>query len=119
MQTDALTPDIVGSQTLDRFENLRNNSQQHLSSCNRVCKRTQHVTSTNFGSCWSTMLRPFARGLNSQVYRRGNVLETSISKGWKGRSPIESETIFISEARGLSLRLKLLPIDYICFSITI
>ena len=99
MQTDALTPDIVGSQTLDRFENLRNNSQQHLSSCNGVCKRTQHVTSTNLGSCWSTMLRPFARGLNSQVYRCGNVLETSISKGWKGRSPIESETIFISEAR--------------------
>ena len=65
------------------------------------------------------MLRPFARGLNSQVYRRGNILETSISKAGKGRSPIESETIFISEARGLFLRLKLLPIDYISFSISI
>ena len=31
--------------------------------CNRVCKRTQHVTSNNVGSCWSTMLRPFARSL--------------------------------------------------------
>ena len=28
---------------------------------NRVCKRTQHVTSNNVGSCWPTMLRPFAR----------------------------------------------------------
>ena len=37
------------------------------------------------------MLRPFARGLNSQVYRRGNILETSISNAWKGRSPIESK----------------------------
>ena len=26
--------------------------------CNRVCKRTQHVTS----KCWPTMFRPFARG---------------------------------------------------------
>ena len=33
--------------------------------CNRVCKRTQHVTSNNVGSCWPTMLRPFARGLTS------------------------------------------------------
>ena len=23
--------------------------------CNRVCKRTQHVTSNNVGSCWSTI----------------------------------------------------------------
>ena len=27
--------------------------------CNRVGKRTQHITSNNFGSCWLTMLRPF------------------------------------------------------------
>ena len=65
------------------------------------------------------MLRPFARGLTVKFIAAVTVLETSISKGWKGRSPIESETIFITEARGLSLRLKLLPIDYISFSITI
>ena len=33
--------------------------------CNRMCKRTQHVTSNNVGSCWSTMLRPFARSLTT------------------------------------------------------
>ena len=27
---------------------------------NRVCKRTQHVTSNSIVSCWPTMLRPFA-----------------------------------------------------------
>ena len=27
------------------------------------CKRIQHVTSNNVGSCWPTMLRPFAPGL--------------------------------------------------------
>ena len=40
----------------------RNNMQQHATTCNRVCKRMQHVTSNNIGSCWPTMLRPsFAR----------------------------------------------------------
>ena len=28
---------------------LRNNSQQHATTCNRVCKRTQYVTSNNVG----------------------------------------------------------------------
>ena len=36
-----------------------NFAQQHATTCNRVCKRTQHVTSNNFESCWSTTLRPF------------------------------------------------------------
>ena len=36
--------------------------QQLPATCNRVYKRTQHVTSSNVGSCWPTMLRPFARG---------------------------------------------------------
>ena len=40
-----------------------NFAQQHATTCNSVCKRTQHVTSNNVGSCWPTMLRPFARGL--------------------------------------------------------
>ena len=30
---------------------------------NRVSKQMQHVTSNNVGSCWPTMLRPFAWGL--------------------------------------------------------
>ena len=40
------------AEKFDRFQTLR-----------RVCKRTQYVTSNNVGSCWPTMLRPFARGL--------------------------------------------------------
>ena len=43
------------AQKFDRF-------QTFATTCNRVCKRTQHVTSDNVGSCWPTMLRPFARG---------------------------------------------------------
>ena len=50
------------AEEFDRFQTLRNNTQQHPTTCNRVCKRTQHVTSNNVGSCWWTMLRPFARG---------------------------------------------------------
>ena len=41
---------------------VSNFAQQHPTTCNRVWKRTQHVTSNNFGSCWPTMLRPFAWG---------------------------------------------------------
>ena len=35
----------------DQFQTLRNNKQQHPTKCKRVCKRTQHVTSNNVGSC--------------------------------------------------------------------
>ena len=35
---------------------------RNIITCNRVYKRTQHVTSNNVRSCWPTMLRPFARG---------------------------------------------------------
>ena len=51
------------AEKFDRFQTLRNNTQQHPTTCNRVYKRTQHVTSNNIGSCWPTMFRPFARGL--------------------------------------------------------
>ena len=37
----------LSAQTFDRFQTLCNNSQQHVTTCNRVNKRTQHVTSNN------------------------------------------------------------------------
>ena len=52
----------VLAQKLDRFQTLRNNSQERATS-NRVCRRTQHVLSNNVGSYWPTMSFPFARGL--------------------------------------------------------
>ena len=42
---------------------VSNFALQHQTTCNRVCKRTQHVTSNNVGSCWPTIMRPFARVL--------------------------------------------------------
>ena len=51
------------AEKFDQFQTLRNNTQQHPTTCNRACKRTQHVTSNNVGTCWPTMLRPFARDL--------------------------------------------------------
>ena len=56
------------AEKFDRFQTLRNNTQQHPTTCNRVCKRTQHETFTNVGSCWSTMLRLFARSLSVRLY---------------------------------------------------
>ena len=51
------------AKSLTGFKILRNNTQQkHPTTCNRVCKRTQHETSNNVGRCyWPTILRPFAR----------------------------------------------------------
>ena len=62
--------------------NRRNNSQQccirlhgakRLTSfklcANRVGKRTQHGISNNAGSCWPTMLYPFAQGLTSIAHK--------------------------------------------------
>jgi len=46
---------------------VSNFAQQHATTSNnmqQLCKRTQHVTSNNVGSCWPTM-RPFARSLGS------------------------------------------------------
>ena len=45
---------------------VRNNTLSRQHATDRVCKRTKHVTSNNVGSsarCWSTILRPYARGL--------------------------------------------------------
>ena len=47
------------------FQTLRNNSQQRATTCNRVCKRTRHVTCKNFGSWWPAKLRRMAWGLIS------------------------------------------------------
>ena len=55
------------AEKFDRFQTLRNNTQQPPTTYNRVCKRTQHVTSNNAGSCWPTMLRPFERRFTLEV----------------------------------------------------
>ena len=54
------------AEKFDRFQTLRNNTQQHPITCNGVYKRTQRVTSNNIGSCWSTMFCPFAGSLTLQ-----------------------------------------------------
>ena len=58
----ACSPHIVG--TLGRVQTLRINSQHYATTCNRVRKPTQHVKSNNVGSCWLTMVRPFAFAAN-------------------------------------------------------
>ena len=39
------------AEKFDLFQTSCNNTRQHPTTCNRVCKRTQHVTSNNVGSC--------------------------------------------------------------------
>ena len=38
------------AQKFDGFQTLHNNSQQHATTCNRMSRRTQHVTSNNVAS---------------------------------------------------------------------
>ena len=53
---------VAGSNSLTRFK-----PQQHATTCNRVCKRTQHLTSHNVGSCWPTLLCPFVQCLLKSI----------------------------------------------------
>ena len=48
--------------------NPKKNTQQHAK---MVCKRTQHVTPNSAGSCWPTILLPFARDLRSLYWPEG------------------------------------------------
>ena len=54
-QTDAATPNsllvqkILGAVASVLFQTLRNNSQQHATTCDRECKRTQQVHLTTLG----------------------------------------------------------------------
>ena len=67
MHMDATTPYIVGPM-FDHFETLRNNSQQHTTKCQRVCKQMQHVTSKNVGELLANiMLDPFAWGFKTGI----------------------------------------------------
>ena len=50
----------------DRFQALRNNSQQHATTCNRVCKRTQQVTSNNVASVCTIGFIPTAKLKNGR-----------------------------------------------------
>ena len=47
---------------------VSNFAQQHATTPNRVCKRMQHVTSNNVGSCWPTMLPSCALGLTKALW---------------------------------------------------
>ena len=69
------------AEKFDRFQTLRNNFQQHPTTCNRVCQRTQHVTSNNVGSGWPTMLLPFAGGFRwkSKSWKSNDI---AIKLGW-------------------------------------
>ena len=54
------------AEKFDQFK-FSNFVQQHATTSNNMqqgAQTTQHVTSNNVGSCWPTMLRPFARGLS-------------------------------------------------------
>ena len=68
VQTDATTPNIGGPTMLGVVVSVmvvvcKQMQQLIKTPSNSVYRRTQHLKSNNAGSCWPTMLRPFAGGL--------------------------------------------------------
>ena len=55
------------AEKFDRFQTLRNNTQQHPTTCNRVCKRTQNVTSNNVASVCTGLKTKIDPNLNISV----------------------------------------------------
>ena len=49
---------LAMAEKFDRFQTLRNNMQQHLTTCNRVCKRMQHAC--NIQQCWELLVNNVA-----------------------------------------------------------
>ena len=45
------------AEKFDQFQNLRNNSQQHSTTCNRMCKLMQHV---DIQQCWELLINTVA-----------------------------------------------------------
>ena len=66
-----------------RFQTLRNNYQQHATTCNRLYKRTQHVTSNNVATVFAGAL-----GLRRCAVSRGATRKTTVTGDviYKGRS---------------------------------
>ena len=72
VQTDATLPILLannGGSCCVRLHAAKSLTGFKLcaTTCNRVWKRTQHVTSNNVGSCWPTLLLPFARGFRKDL----------------------------------------------------
>ena len=81
---------LVGScwMKFDQFQtssNTSNKAQQHATTHNMVCKRSQHVGPNNVASCWPTMLRAFAWALRkpkivNNIFFYGSKLFRGLSK---------------------------------------
>ena len=56
------------TQKVDRFQTLHKNSHQHAPTRNRVCKRTQHVTSNNVGGGGGRLLASNAASVRTGLY---------------------------------------------------
>ena len=56
-------------QKFDPFQTLCNNSQQHATTCNRLCKRPQHVTSNNVASVWRGFKKLYQGSLTTSSKR--------------------------------------------------
>ena len=96
------------AEKFDWFQTLHNNTQQHPTTCNRVCKRTQHVTTDNIGSCWAKMLRPFARSLILILRPQASWITTSFFQRWSVSTNLSHIFVWWTQFKFLSCLQDLL-----------
>ena len=72
--------------------------------CNKVDKRTQLVSSNNVGSCWPGKLCPFARGLTWQKRRKIRV--TGLNRLPRDFQPIVCNALGCKEDASIARRQK-------------
>ena len=62
---------------------MRNYSQQHATTCNRICRTDATcVTPNNVGSCWPTKLRPVCTGLVNRMKTDATLLANNSQHNW-------------------------------------
>ena len=96
------------AEKFDWFQTLHNNTQQHPTTCNRVCKRTQHVTTDNIGSCWAKMLRPFARSLILILRPQASWITTNFFQRWSVSTNLSHIFVWWTQFKFLSCLQDLL-----------
>ena len=114
-------------QKFDWFQPLPKHCQQRALTCNRACKRRQHVTSNNGWSCWPTMLQHqrmfmlsgsncilqvlvFKKKARSNCRHglpdRKEIWKCWFLKMWKDRTPLRKRSHLVP-GRGVQVRYSL------------
>ena len=95
------------AETFDRFKTLRNNTQQHPITCNRVCKRTQHAC--NIQQCWELLVNNVAFVCKQPYNERMEEWTYEWMKAWMN----ERENRKMKEGMNYDIMNELMSLPYL------